>query len=288
MSLALKGIDVSHYQGLIDWAKVKATGYKFALIKATYGWDNDKQVDPKFKTNVAGCEAAGIDYGLYHYSYAMTPEDAIKEAKFFLKHIAGLKPAMPVAFDFEEVDQIGGTKYVDGKAVKVAGLPLETQLQIIEAFMSVLEKAGYFGMIYMSTYYLQKLYNYAPARVAKFAAWIAQYASACTYIGKVGIWQHGVIGSYGVKGKDYTIDGAVPGVSANCDVNECYVDYPAIIKQAGLNGWAKTDEPNDADTEFDYQALYEAEKVAHDILKADFVAYKAGIRAELTAMLESY
>ena len=250
----MKGIDVSHYQGAIDWAKVKAAGYEFGMIKATFGWDNDAQIDPKMMANIAGCEAVGLPYGFYHYSYAESPEDAAKEAAFFLRHIAPYKPTMPVAFDFEEPFQIGGTK----NGVTYPGYSLEKQLCIIEAFLGVIEKAGYFGMIYMSAYYLQKIYNYAPARVAKFAAWVAQYASACTYTGKVGIWQHGVIGSYGTKGKDYTIDGTVPGVGANCDVNVCYVDYPSIIKGAGLNGWSKTDEPSKgAEAEPDYKALYE-------------------------------
>lgn len=251
----MKGIDVSHYQGAIDWAKVKAAGYEFGMIKATFGWDNDKQIDPKMMANIAGCEAAGLPYGFYHYSYAESPEDAAKEAAFFLRHIAPYKPAMPVAFDFEEPFQIGG---YDKKGVYHAGYSLEKQLCIIEAFLGAIEKAGYFGMIYMSAYYLQKLYNYAPARVAKFAAWVAQYAGTCTYTGKVGIWQHGVIGSYGTKGKDFTIDGAVPGVNANCDVSIGYVDYPSIIKGAGLNGWRKGGEPDkDVDAEPDYKALYE-------------------------------
>lgn len=250
----MKGIDVSHYQGAIDWAKVKAAGYEFGMIKATYGWDNDKQIDPKMAANIAGCEAAGLPYGFYHYSYAESPEDAAKEAAFFLRHIALYKPTMPVAFDFEEPFQIGGTK----NGVKYPGYSLEKQLCIIETFLGAIEKAGYFGMIYMSAYYLQKLYNYAPARVGKFAAWVAQYASACTYTGKFGIWQHEVIGSYGTKGKDFTIDGAVPGVGDNCDVNVCYVDYPSIIKGAGLNGWGKADKPDkDVDAEPDYKVMYE-------------------------------
>ncbi|WMJ83417.1 glycoside hydrolase family 25 protein [Oscillospiraceae bacterium LTW-04] len=255
----MKGIDVSHYQGVIDWAKVKAAGYEFAMIKATYGWDNDKQIDPKMMANIAGCEAVGLPYGFYHYSYAESPEDAVKEAEFFLRHIAPYKPTMPVAFDFEEPFQIGGT---DKKGVKHVGYSLDKQLSIIEAFLGAIEKAGYFGMIYMSAYYLQKLYDYAPARVSKFAAWVAQYASACTYSGKVGIWQNSVIGSYGTLGKDYFTHGAVLGVSTNCDVNIGYVDYPSIIKGAGLNGWDKESVPGDThfaefDTDPDYKALYE-------------------------------
>ena len=81
--MAIKGIDVSYAQGNIDWAKVKASGVSFAMIRACYGWDDDSQIDRYFRVNVQGCEAVGMPYGLYHYSYAQTPEDAEKEARFF-------------------------------------------------------------------------------------------------------------------------------------------------------------------------------------------------------------
>ncbi len=97
--MAIQGIDVSYAQGNIDWAKVKASGVAFAMIRACYGWDDDSQIDRYFRANVQGCEAVGLPYGLYHYSYAQTPEDAQKEAKFFLRVIDGCRPEYPVAFD---------------------------------------------------------------------------------------------------------------------------------------------------------------------------------------------
>ena len=97
--MAIKGIDVSYAQGNIDWAKVKASGVSFAMIRACYGWDDDSQIDRYFRANVQGCEAVGMPYGLYHYSYAQTPGDAEKEAKFFLRVIDGCRPEYPVVFD---------------------------------------------------------------------------------------------------------------------------------------------------------------------------------------------
>ncbi|HWP51670.1 MAG TPA: glycoside hydrolase family 25 protein [Clostridia bacterium] len=256
----MKGIDVSHYQGVIDWAKVKAAGCEFGMIKATFGWDNDNQIDPKMVANIAGCEAAGLPYGFYHYSYAESPEDAAKEAAFFLRHIAPYKPAMPVAFDFEEAFQVGGVK--NGKTY--AGFSLELQLSIIEAFLGEIEKAGYFGMLYMSKSSLQRLYDYAPSRIKKFAVWVAHVdVSATSYTGKYGIWQ-------------YSWKGSVQGVSVPVDMNCCYVDYPSIIKSAGLNGHSSSSAP--ADTT-DYKLMYEAEKAAHKATQAKLNALRAGLAA---------
>ncbi len=83
--MTIKGIDVSYAQGNIDWAKVKASGVSFAMIRACYGWDDDSQIDRYFRANVQGCEAVGLPYGLYHYSYAQTPEDAEKEGAELLQ-----------------------------------------------------------------------------------------------------------------------------------------------------------------------------------------------------------
>ncbi len=248
--MVTKGIDVSRYQGTIDWPQVKAAGIEFAIIRATLGWDNDNQVDPQFNNNAQGCEANGIPYGFFHYSFAESAEDAKKEAAFFLRHIAPYKPAMPVAFDFEEPFQVGGT---DKYGRKYEGYSPERQLSIIEAFMSVIERAGYFGALYMSKSALQRLHDYAPARVAKYAAWVAHVkVAATTYTGKYGIWQ-------------YSWEGSVPGISGPVDMDICYIDYPTIIRRAGFNGWDKADVPaEEPDAEPDYKTLYLAAKPKAD------------------------
>lgn len=221
MAVKLKGVDVSHHNGAIDWQKVAKTGIRFAIIRACYGWDNDEQIDKRFVSNAAGCEKNNIPYGFYHYSYAQTPEDAKKEAAFFLRVIKGYKPTYPVYFDFEEPSQVGGTK--NGKTYK--GLPLETQLQIIEAFLGVIEAAGYYGGLYMSASHLERLYKYSPYRVGKYATWVAHInTDKPAYSGNYGMWQ-------------YSWKGHVDGSSAETDVNWAYIDYPSVIKKAGLNGW---------------------------------------------------
>lgn len=249
-----KGIDVSKYQGLIDWEKVKADGINFAMIRATLGWDNDNQIDPQLHNNARGCEANGIPFGFFHYSFAENAEDAKKEAAFFLRNIKAYKPTMPVVFDFEEAFQVGGVK--NGKTY--AGFSLELQLSIIEAFLGEIEKAGYFGMLYMSKSALQRLYDYAPERIKKFAIWVAHVdVLATSYTGKYGIWQ-------------YSWKGNVNGISVPVDMNYCYVDYPSIIKKAGLNSSSVT--PVDTT---DYKSLYEAEKAARQAAEAKLGQIKA-------------
>lgn len=235
-----RGIDVSHNNEAINWARVRQGGIEFAVIRAGFGWDNDNQIDKQLENNIAGCCANGIPFGFYHYSYAEKPEDAVREAKWFLKVIRGVRPEYPVAFDFEEPTQL---KY-----------SLEKQLSIIEAFMDTVEKAGYYVMLYMSASPLTRLYNYAPDVIGKYDAWAAQWkAEKPSYPGSCGIWQYDVTGA-----------GEVPGVSTRCDVNYAYKDYPAIIKAAGLNGWA-ADKPQE---EPDYKALYQAAENKIEAIKA--------------------
>lgn len=210
--MEVKGIDVSHHQGTIDWKKVKAAGVEFAMLRACYGWDNDKQIDGQLQANVKGCEAAGVPYGLYHYSYAMTAEDGAKEAAFFLRVIRGMKPLYPVAFDFEEAGQLK--------------LPLPEQKAIIDAFISTVKAAGYYVILYMSASPMERLLQAYPDWFSKMDCWVAHVgASKPKFSGKYGIWQ-------------YSWEGKIEGINGPVDMNTAYQDYPAVIKSAGLNGWA--------------------------------------------------
>lgn len=208
----MQGIDVSIYQGAIDWQKVKAAGIDFAIVRAGYGRDFPGQDDPNFSTNVAGAQAAGLHVGAYHYSYAKTPEMAADEAAFFLRLIKGLKLDMPVYFDIEDASQKG------------LGKTLITE--IVKAFCSAVEAAGYYTGIYAN---LDWLNNRLDMSNLPYTAWLAQWTSKPTYKGKFDMWQ-------------YTSDGSVDGIGGRVDRNECYIDFPAIIKKAGLNGFGAQEE----------------------------------------------
>ena len=206
----MTGIDVSQWQGNIDFTKVKAAGYDFVIIRAGYG-QYANQKDPYFEQNYNRASAAGLNVGAYWYSYAESIDAAKAEARTCLNVIKGKRFTMPIYFDLEETSQFNkGKTFCDN---------------IVVAFCTAIETAGYFAGLYISRSPLQ---NYISPDVAKrYALWVAEYGPRCQYNGAIGIWQNS--STY-----------AVPGVSGNVDHDICYVDYPALIKNAGLNGYPKT------------------------------------------------
>ena len=242
--MAVKGIDVSYAQGKIDWAKVKASGIAFAMIRACYGWDNDSQIDRYFRANVQGCEEAGLPYGLYHYSYARTPEDAQKEARFFLRVIDGCRPAYPVVLDLEDQSQ-----QRLGKSILTG---------IAQTFLSAVEEAGYYAMLYANKYWLTGLLD--RSRLAGYDVWLAQWSAAASYGGGYGMWQ-------------YSASGSVPGIDGPVDLDYAYRDYPHLVQSAGLNGWKKN-----PDTGSDYQSMYQAQKALYETEVKKVQALRDGLQ----------
>lgn len=215
-----RGIDVSKHQGVIDWAKVKASGISFALIRSSA---RTNYIDPFLDANVKGCEANGIAYGFYHYSYAMSVAGAQAEADYFLKVIGKYNPTMPVYFDLEDVSQ-----EPLGKATLTA---------MAVAFMDKVEKAGYYTGIYTNPEWLSKYLDYE--KIKRFDIWLAAWRNTRPTSPPHGIWQNAVLGSAAdVAAKPYpraTKVGSVPGVKGAIDVDIAYKDYPTLIKKLGLN-----------------------------------------------------
>ena len=233
----LKGIDVSYCQNEVDWDTAKASGLvDFAILRAGYGRETS-QVDTQFERNYAACKRLGIPCGAYWFSYAMSSDEAKREAQVFLQTIKGKSFEYPVYMDLELAKQ-----FALGKAACSA---------IVDAFLSVLEQSGYYAGLYCSTYYLD---NYLSDSIkSRYTVWCAQYASKCTYQNPYGIWQYNVAGN-----EEYDIIGqkSIPGIVGECDMDYCYTDYPAIIKAAGLNGFAKSAEtPTDNEDTDDNDTL---------------------------------
>ena len=208
MNILAKGIDVSAWQGQINWDKVKASGIQFAIIRCGYGSDIASQDDKYFTRNIAECERVGMPYGIYLYSYADSVEKAKSEASHVLRLIKGHKPEYPIYYDLEDAK-------TTGKCSKAL------ILEIAKAFVDTLEAQGYWVGIYANKYwnttYLTDSWYDSKAR------WIAQYYTECTYAGEYGIWQ-------------YSSSGKVDGITGNVDMNYAYLDYPSLIKNAGKNG----------------------------------------------------
>lgn len=189
-----KGIDVSKWQGRIDWPRVKVD---FAIIRA--GISTAKDV--RFEDNYTGATAAGIPVGVYWYLKAMTVEAAHREAAACIKAISGKKMSYPVYADIEEAAQIK--------------LGRDKLSAIAAAFLEDIEAAGYFVGLYSSKSHLETGFT-AEIR-ERYAVWVAHYGvGKTTYSGRYGMWQ-------------YTDKGKVDGITGAVDLDIAYEDYPAII-----------------------------------------------------------
>ncbi|MDD5796593.1 MAG: GH25 family lysozyme, partial [Oscillospiraceae bacterium] len=105
MSIAgKKGVDISASNGNVDVEKIKKAGYEFVMIRCGYGNDDTNQDDSRFENNVRKCEAAGLPWGVYLYSYALNTAEAKSEAQHVLRLLKGKKPSLPIAFDMEDAD----------------------------------------------------------------------------------------------------------------------------------------------------------------------------------------
>ncbi|MBR5496919.1 MAG: glycosyl hydrolase family 25 [Clostridia bacterium] len=191
----LKGIDVSSFQGKIDWEKAKDE-IDFAVIRCGFGGDYESQDDVQWKNNIAACEKYEIPYGVYLYSYATTAEKARSEAAHVLRLLKGYRPELPVFYDLEES--------------RISALGNRKILEIAKVFCDVITNAGYLYGTYanknwFSNYLTDKWYDNYPK-------WIAQYNSSVTYKGTYDIWQ-------------YTDKGTVSGIKGSVDMNIAYVSF---------------------------------------------------------------
>lgn len=206
--IGAKGIDVSYAQGAIDWAKVKAAGVDFAMIRASRGEVNGRPIaqDVTFEYNITQATANGIKVGVYHYLYASTVTEARKEARFFLKTIEPYKITYPVVLDIEEQYQ--------------ANLGKSRVTKVVKAFLDEISAAGYYAMIYSNKTWLTDYLDMS--KLTDYDVWLAQWNTVPTYEGDFGIWQ-------------YSSKGVVSGIEGYVDLNISYKDYTSIIRKGNYN-----------------------------------------------------
>lgn len=210
MSKTYVGIDVSVYQGDIDWAVVKEH-IDFAIIRAGYGKNN---IDSKAKQNIRGCEENGIPFGMYWFSYAYTVEMARNEAKYLLDLIKGHTPLLPLYFDFEADSE----NYAKRNGVTVTQKLL---CDMATAFCEELENAGYYAGIYANNDYIKN--KYGETIFKSYDLWYAQWG-VFEPNRLTNLWQH-------------SSTGKVRGISGNVDLDIAYLDFPTLIKEKQLNGY---------------------------------------------------
>lgn len=199
-----KGIDVSKWQGNIDWKKVKASGIDYAIIRVGYrGYGSGALVeDPYFRQNIEGATKAGLKVGVYFFSQAITTAEAVEEASMAINAVKGYKLHYPIYFDTELA-----TTNSTGRADNLGS---GQRTDIANAFCQTVRNSGYKAGVYASKSWFQYRVNYST--LSKYDIWLAHYTTATDFAHRYDMWQ-------------YTGTGSCPGVSGSVDLNWAYKVY---------------------------------------------------------------
>ena len=184
------GIDVSTWQGSINWNKVKSSGVDAAMIRIGYGSRNKSTLDKRFKENIKNAKQAGIKVGIYYYSYANDVNEAINQAKWIINELNGEKIDLPIAFDWED--------WSDFMSYKINFNDLN---DIANAFMKEIENNGYKAINYGSATYHEKVWN-----TPNYPTWLAYYTDNNDFEEDYIMWQ-------------VASDGIVPGINGYVDLD---------------------------------------------------------------------
>ena len=204
-------IDVSRYQGTIDWAQV-AAGYKGAMLKTVSTnrrlskRADGLYIDPTFERNYAGARAAGLDVGVYYYTYATSEAMADAELALVRQAVYGKELTMPVAVDVEE-----------NKLKQLSTLDLSN---LTAYALEQVERMGFYAQLYTYTGYK---YELDMARLSsRWDVWLADYTGKTPNV------------TFNYNAHQHTSKGSVPGISGNVDLNVTTLNYPKIIRKKGL------------------------------------------------------
>lgn len=195
------GIDVSKWNGDIDWNAVKNSGINYVIIRCGYRGSTTGALieDPKFKTNIKGASAAGLKVGVYFFTQATNEVEAVEEASMVLSLIKGYNISYPV---FLDVEPSGG---------RADSISAEVRTAVCKAFCQTISNSGYATGIYANKTWLESKIH-TNSLSSSYKIWLAQYAATPTYGGKYNMWQ-------------YTSKGSVNGIKGNVDLNLSYLGY---------------------------------------------------------------
>lgn len=194
------GIDVSKWNGDINWTAVKNSGVSFVIVRCGYRGSSSGALveDPKFRTNIKGAIDAGLKVGVYFFSQAVTDVEAVEEASMAINLMKGYKISYPVFLDVE--DSGGRGDRIDAN----------TRTQVIKAFCETLKNSGYTPGVYANKEWLNNRMNVGS--LGGYKIWLAQYNTEPTYTGRYDIWQ-------------YSSKGTVGGIGGRTDMNLSYLGY---------------------------------------------------------------
>jgi len=189
------GIDISEWQGDVDFKKLKNAGVEFVILRvgSTKGTKGDYFVDGKFKQNIKRANEVGMPVGIYFYSYATSKEKAIADANWILEQIKDYKVELPIAFDWEN------WSFYNDFNLSFFGLT-----DMANSFLDVFKEAGYEGMLYSSRNYLEQIWL-----KTDYPIWLAHYTYKTSYSGPYSYWQ-------------MCNDGRVDGIYGDVDINIRY------------------------------------------------------------------
>lgn len=189
------GIDVSAYQGEINWTKVKKAGITFVMIRAGYRGSTNGTIsmDKRFTSNLEGAKKAGLDVGVYFYSSAVSTSEAVEEAKWTLKQIHRKGITMPVAFDMEE-----------DSSSRTYKLTMMQKTKITDAFCSIVRQNGYKPLIYGNPTWISNSLDLS--YLTSYSLWIAHYTNQTTFQHQYLMWQ-------------YSQTGRLPGITGTVDMD---------------------------------------------------------------------
>ena len=194
------GIDVSKWNGTIDWSAVKNSGVNYVIIRCGYRGSSAGSLieDPKFTANIKGATNAGLKVGVYFFTQAVDEREAVEEASMVLNQVRNYKISYPI---FLDVESSGG---------RADGIDKGTRTAVCRAFCETIQRDGYTAGIYANKTWLTSKID--TGSLGAYKIWLAQYAAAPTYTGRYDLWQ-------------YRSTGNVSGISGNVDMNLSYLGY---------------------------------------------------------------
>ena len=198
------GVDLSEYQGDVDFAAMKGAGVEFVILRVGgryYGDDGGLYEDNAFDRYYEQARAAGLKIGAYFFSQAISTEDAVEEANFTIEKLGGKKLDYPVAFDWENIaDDAARTDNITGDILTL----------LAEAFCDTVANAGYKTIVYSNTQQMFVMYDFETMKDYDF--WLADYREFPTMYYRFDMWQ-------------YTKDGSIDGVAGTVDINLSFTDF---------------------------------------------------------------
>nr|DAT78526.1 MAG TPA: hypothetical protein [Bacteriophage sp.] len=207
-------IDVSRYQGAIDWAQVAAAGYKGVMLKTVS--TNHKlskradglYIDPTFEDNYRNAKAAGLDVGVYYYTYATNKDMVNAELSLLRQAVYGKELTLPVAVDVEDN--------------RLGNLDKQSLTDLTAYALHEVEQLGFYAQLYTYTSFAKAHLFVGGAALHPYDVWLADYTGKTPNV------------TFSYNAHQHTSKGSVPGITGNVDLNVTTLNYPKIIRKKGL------------------------------------------------------